>query len=129
MTFSVPVLRSRSKDARFQRSTLLVDWVLKASPDSEQKIRAHSAHSWIVFPPPTTKCVDFFALNLAQKEKSLVRKLLTPLSNEGVKVLETAVGAVFRPTGFSLVKISIQDLDADRNPRKSGVAGQNLILI
>ena len=33
-----------------------------------------------------------------------------------MKVLETAVGAVFAPTRFSLVRISMRDLVADRNP-------------
>ena len=49
-----------------------------------------------------------------------------------MKVLETAVGAVFAPTRFSLVRISIRDLVADRKSlvRSSGVGGggENLIL-
>ena len=35
---------------------------------------------------------------------------------KGVTFLEIAVGAVFAPTRFSLVRISIRDLVADRNP-------------
>ena len=50
-----------------------------------------------------------------------------------MKVLETAVGAVFAPTRFSLVRISIRDLVADGKSlvRNSGVGGggENLILI
>ena len=50
----------------------------------------------------------------------------------GVKVLETAVGAIFAPTRFSLVRISIRDLVADGKSlvRSSGVGGggQNRIL-
>ena len=49
-----------------------------------------------------------------------------------MKVLETAVGAVFAPTRFSLVRISIRDLVADGKSlvRNSGVGGggENLIL-
>ena len=49
-----------------------------------------------------------------------------------MKGLETAVGAVFAPTRFSLVRISVRDLVADRKSlvRKSGVGGggQNLIV-
>ena len=42
-----------------------------------------------------------------------------------MKVLETAVGAVFAPTRFSLVRISIRDLVADGKSlvRNSGVGG------
>ena len=51
---------------------------------------------------------------------------------KGVKVLETAVGAVFAPTRFFLVRISIRDLVADGKSllRNSGVGGGggNLIL-
>ena len=49
-----------------------------------------------------------------------------------VKVLESAVGAVFAPTRFSLARISIRDLVADgKSLLNSGVGGggQNLILI
>ena len=48
-----------------------------------------------------------------------------------MKVLETAVGAAFAPTRFSLVRISIRDLVADRRSllRKSGVGGGGQILI
>ena len=50
-----------------------------------------------------------------------------------MKVLETAVGAIFASTRFSLVRISIRDLVADGKSlvRTSGVGGggQNLILI
>ena len=48
-----------------------------------------------------------------------------------MKVLETAVGAVFAPTRFSLVRISIRDLVADGKSlvRKSGVGGGGQILI
>ena len=50
-----------------------------------------------------------------------------------MKALETAVGAVFAPTRFSLVRMSIRDLVADRKSlvRNSGVGGggENLILI
>ena len=50
-----------------------------------------------------------------------------------MKVLETAVGAVFAPTRFSLVRISIRDLVADGKSlvRNSGVGGggENLILM
>ena len=35
------------------------------------------------------------------------------LLSKGVKVLETAVGAISAPTGFSLVRISVRDLVAD----------------
>ena len=49
-----------------------------------------------------------------------------------MKVLETAVGAVFASTRFSLVRISVRDLVADGKSlvRNSGVGGggQNLIL-
>ena len=49
-----------------------------------------------------------------------------------MKVLEVAVGAVFAPTRFSLVRISVRDLVADGKSllRNSGVGGggQNLIL-
>ena len=49
-----------------------------------------------------------------------------------MKVLETAVGAVFARTRFSLVRISIRDLVGDGKAlvRNSGVGGggQNLIL-
>ena len=38
------------------------------------------------------------------------------LLTKGVKALETAVGAIFAPTRFSLVRISNRDLVADRNP-------------
>ena len=56
------------------------------------------------------------------------------LLTKGGKVLEAAVGAVFAPTRFSLVRISIRDLVADGKSlvRSSGVTrsgGQNLILI
>ena len=49
-----------------------------------------------------------------------------------MKVLETAVGAIFAPTRFSLVRISIRDLVADgkslvRNARVGG-GGHNLVL-
>ena len=49
---------------------------------------------------------------------------LIPLS-KGVKVLETAVGAIFAPTRFSLVRISIRDLVADGKSlvRNSGFGG------
>ena len=64
------------------------------------------------------------------------RKVLTKetwfLFTKGVKVLETAVGAVFAPTRFSLVRISVRDLVADGKSlvRNSGVGGggENLIL-
>ena len=50
-----------------------------------------------------------------------------------MEVLETAVGAVFASTRFSLVRVSIRDLVADGKSlvRNSGVGGggQNLILI
>ena len=42
-----------------------------------------------------------------------------------MKVLEIAVGAIFAPTRFSLVRISVRDLVADRKSlvRNSGVGG------
>ena len=47
--------------------------------------------------------------------------------------METAVGAIFAPTGFSSVRISIRDLVADGRSllRNSGIGGggQNLTLI
>ena len=48
-----------------------------------------------------------------------------------MKVLETAVGAVFASTRFSLVRISIRDLVADGKSlvRNSGVGGGGQILI
>ena len=48
-----------------------------------------------------------------------------------MKVLETAVGAVFASTRFFLVRISIRGLVADRKSllRKSGVGGGGQILI
>ena len=49
--------------------------------------------------------------------------------SKGVRVLETAVGAVFALTRFFLVRISIRDLVADRNPSGVGGGGQNQILI
>ena len=52
---------------------------------------------------------------------------------KGLKVLETAVGAIFAPTRFSLVRISVRDLVEDGKSllRNSGVGGggENLILI
>ena len=42
-------------------------------------------------------------------------KTVSPYT-KGVEVLETAVGAVFAPTRFSLVRISFRDLVADGNP-------------
>ena len=52
--------------------------------------------------------------------------------SKGVKVLETAVGAIFAPTRFSLVRICIRHLVADGKSlvRNSGVGGggQNRIL-
>ena len=49
-----------------------------------------------------------------------------------MKVLETAAGAIFGPTRFSLVRISVRDLVADGKSlvRNSGVGGggENLIL-
>ena len=50
------------------------------------------------------------------KSESLLRKP-NFLSKGGVKVLEIAVVAVFAPIRFSLVRISIRDVVADRNPR------------
>ena len=65
-----------------------------------------------------------------QKEKSLLRKPDSP--TKGVQVLETAVGAVFALTRFSLVRISIRDLVGGGKTlvRNSGVGGggENLIL-
>ena len=48
-----------------------------------------------------------------------------------MKVLETALGAVFAPTRFSLVRISVRDLVAGGKSllRKSGVGGGGQILI
>ena len=70
-------------------------------------------------------------MNLAQKESPYQANLI--LLTNGVKVLETAVGAVFAPTRFSLVRISIRDLVADGKslPRNSGGGGGggNLILM
>ena len=70
------------------------------------------------------------SLLILLREPGSERKVLT----KGVKVLETAVGAVFAPTRFSLVRIfSTRDLVADGKSllRNSGVGGGggNLILI
>ena len=69
----------------------------------------------IIFPPPTPKSADFTL-------RTWLRKI--PLT-KGVKVLETAVGAVFAPNRFSLVRISVRDLVADGKSllRISGVGG------
>ena len=68
---------------------------------------------------------------LGSERKVLTKETLVSLS-KGVKVLETAVGAIFAPTRFSLVRISIRDLVADGKSlvRNSGVGGggQNRIL-
>ena len=82
------------------------------------------------FSTPNPQVCCFYFRNLVQKEKSLLRK---PDSlTKGVKALETAVGAVFVSTRFSLVRISIRELVADGKAlvRNSGVGGggQNLIL-
>ena len=52
--------------------------------------------------------------------KSLLRK--PGFLCKGVKVLEAAVRAMFAPTRFSLVRISIRDLVVDRNPYQ-GILG------
>ena len=63
---------------------------------------------------PHPQRLRIFHLILGGESESLLRK---PGSlSKGVKVLETAVGAVFAPTRFSLVRISIRGLVADRNP-------------
>ena len=53
------------------------------------------------------------------------------LLTKRVKVLEIAAGAVFAPTRFSLVRISVRDLVADGKSlvRNSGVGGGGLIFI
>ena len=79
---------------------------------------------------PNHEVYRFYFLNLAQTEKCLLRNLI--LLNKGVKVLEIAVGAVFAPTRFSLVRISSRDLVSDGKclvwSSGVGVGSQNLIL-
>ena len=54
-----------------------------------------------------------FHLILGGRNESLLRK---PVSlTRGVKVLESAVGAAFAPTRFSLVRMSVRDLVPERN--------------
>ena len=62
---------------------------------------------------------------------TLFSKFYTKIWFESVKVLETAVGAIFAPTRFSLVRISIRDLVADGKSlvRNSGVGDGGEILI
>ena len=108
-----------------------------AFPESPTS-HANQTNNWLIrmlarencqdpFSTPNPQVCWFYFMNLVQKEKSLLRKL-----SKGVKVLETAVGAVFAPTRFCLVRISIRDLVADGKSlvRNSGVGGggQNLIL-
>ena len=83
-----------------------------------------------IFPPPTPKSA-VFTFGTWFRKKSPYQGNLVSLT-KGVKVLETAVGAVFASTRFSLVRISIRDLVADEKSlvRNSGVGGggENLIL-
>ena len=74
----------------------------------------------IIFHPQPPSLLIYF-LNLAEKEKSLLRNLI--LLTKGVKALETAVGEIFAPTRFSLVRIPFKDLVADGKSlvRNSGV--------
>ena len=74
----------------------------------------------------------FYFLNLAQKEKSLLRKPDSPYY--GSESLGNCSGSDFCPCNkFSIVRICIRDLVADGKSlvRNSGVGGgvQNLILV
>ena len=57
---------------------------------------------------------DDFHLILGGRSESLLRK--PGLLSKGVQVLEIAMGAVFAPTRFCLVRISFRDLVALRKP-------------
>ena len=63
---------------------------------------------------PRPQRLPIFHLILGGRSESLLRK--PGALSKGVKVLEIAVGALFAPTRFSLVRVSIRDLVADRNP-------------
>ena len=110
-------LPSRTGDGRLQ---IQKDWAL---------FRPTFLQDHFSTPNPQVCC--FYFWNLVQKENSLVRR--PDFLTKGVKVLETAVGAVFASTRFSLVRISIRDQVADGKSlvRSSGVGGggQNRILI
>ena len=84
----------------------------------------------VSFPPPTPKSADFASSTWFRKKSPYQGNLI--LRTKGVKVLEITVGAVFAPTRFSFVRISIRDLVADGKSlvRNSGVGGGggNLIL-
>ena len=72
------------------------------------------------FHPQPPSLLAFFP-NLGQKDKFLARKPNSPcLGSEFQKVLETVLGAILAT--FSLVRISIRDLVADRNPYQ-GILG------
>ena len=79
---------------------------------------------WVRDPGSTPpQCLPIFHLILGERSEALVGSLVS--LSKGVKVLETAVGAVFAPTRFSLVRISIRAL-VDRQKsllRNSGVGG------
>ena len=75
---------------------------------------ASSSHSFPIRPPTPTSTI--FHLILDGRSESLPKKTLFSLSKGG-KVLEIAVWEqFFPPTRFSLVKSSVQDMVADRNP-------------
>ena len=63
---------------------------------------------------PGDLCMYWFRArgNRFGADSNVLRHLIT----KGVKVLETAAGALFALTSFSLVRISFRDLAANRNP-------------
>ena len=73
------------------------------------------------FSPPTLKSADFTFGTWVRKKSPYQGNLI--LLTKGVKVLEIAVGAIFPPTRFFLVRISIRDLVAGRENPHQGILG------